>query len=82
MDSKNNSFDLDILGGEVDPHLAMEVDAVIALSISIFNCIYKNIPSDEGKAEFREATDKGRDEIVGRVVEFIRLFNEEEVTLH
>jgi len=74
MDNKNNSFDLDILGGDVDPH--------IALAISIFDCIYKNIPTKEGKAEFREATDKARDEIVGRVVEFIRLSSEEEVTLH
>ena len=74
MDNKDSSFDLDIFDGEVDPH--------IVLAISIFDCIYKNIPSDEGKAEFREATDRAKDEIVSRVVEFIRLCSEEEVTLH
>ena len=74
MDNKDSSFDLDIFDGEVDPH--------IVLAISIFDCIYKNIPSDKGKAEFRKATDKAKDEIVSRVVEFIRLSSEEEVTLH
>ena len=74
MSSKDSSFDLDIFDKEVDPH--------IVLAISIFDCIYKNIPSDEGKAEFREATDKSRDEIVGRVIEFIRASSGEEVTLH
>ena len=74
MSSKDSSFDLNIFDEDVDPH--------IALAVSIFDCIYKNIPTKEGKAEFREATDKARDEIVGRVVEFIRLSSEEEVTLH
>lgn len=74
MDNKDSSLDLDIFGGDIDPH--------IVLAISIFDCIYKNIPTKEGKAEFREATSKARDEIVGKVVDFIRASSGEEVTLH
>ena len=74
--------DINLHNEEMDFSVGGDGDPYITLAILIFNCIYKNLPTDKGRAEFKIATEKSKHEISVKVTDFLRMSYSDNFTIH